>query len=104
VAVAIPNEDFKIAHRDTAGTMDLENTNQFTSFSWMASGSNIKSTSSYNDGVWTLVFSMPVDSKRKETLVGFAAWDGGAGESGMKRSVSQWVPLMLGENPHAVHH
>lgn len=104
ITLAIPNEGFLISDRDSAGTMNLDDPKQFSSFTWTASGSNIKSTSAYNDGQWTLVFSMPIDAKRKDILVGFAAWDGGTGESGLKRSVSQWVPLILGENPHASHH
>ncbi len=102
VSVAFTAPGFDISKRETLATMDIENSKQFTAVNWMAS--TAKPSAVYNDGLWSVVLNAKIDPERKDTLIGFAAWDGRSNESGMKRSVSQWIPLYIGENPHAVHH
>jgi hypothetical protein len=58
----------------------------------------------YDDGVWSVVLTRTIDGEAKQLPIGFGAWDGGNGEFGLKRSVSQWVPLVLAaSSAHAGH-
>lgn len=68
----------------------------------------LESKATYDDGRWTLVFSRPLDLDSSDVivpgsqarLIGFAAWDGSNGETGKKRTSSQWIRLTLGQAEH----
>ncbi|MFN0117024.1 MAG: c-type cytochrome [Elusimicrobiota bacterium] len=74
---------------------------------WIPTNS-YNSTAEYKDGLWTLVFTLPLGAdspfgKDSESRIGFSAWDGYESESGLDYSASQWIRLIK-ESKGIKHH
>lgn len=100
--------------RPHLANVSLNGTTPFDVMVWSAADPNVvrqkgtqgkafKANAVFTDGLWELVFVRPIEGQAKSFPVAFGAMDGGSGESGLSRSVSQWIPFMLASSGHAGH-
>lgn len=94
------------ASEPTTVRQKKSNVNAAAKAGWNPTGS-MDAVANYDDGQWTLVFARPLALDKNdpikdgsERLIGFAAWDGNNGESGLVRASSQWMRLSLGASAH----
>lgn len=100
LAVAFLQANAKGSERPDLATVSLDGAKGMDLMVWSPASSKGKAV--FTDGQWALVFKHSVGADASSVPVAFAAWDGGSGEAGLKRSVSQWVPLVLASS-HAGH-